>query len=213
MRRQVFCCKNCWNLLHPSKDSQPYRAWSLTTCHMNSYGITVSHISHSNFEICQCWTQHCKQLRMGWSVAVIWNQIRANFNRRAKVLMNLACILFRHVSTKLELESLFCLAWQARIRHRTGIMYCDASPHSPFTKIWSVLFPSFCFLAGVRTWVWLPFFILRLSSVPKWCFYIHWPFVSFCRVTACQAKSYFISWHTGLSLCQRAFLFCSVYRL
>ena len=38
------------------------------------------------------------------------------------------------VSTKLELESLFCLTWQARIRSRTGIMCCDASPQSPFTS-------------------------------------------------------------------------------
>lgn len=194
MRRQVFLLEELLELIASIERFPTIPCLKLDNMSYE-FILMVSHISHSNFEICQCWTQHCKQLRMGWSVAVIWNQIRANFNRRAKMLMNLACILFRHVSTKLELESLFCLAWQARIRHRTGIMCCDASPHSPFTKIWIVLFPSFCFLAGVRTWFWLPFFILRLSPVPKWCFYIHWPFVSFCRVTACQAKSYHASLH------------------
>ena len=31
--------------------------------------------------------------RMGWSVVVIWHEIRFNFNRRAKALMRLVFIL------------------------------------------------------------------------------------------------------------------------
>lgn len=44
------------------------------------------------------------RLRMGWSVVAIWNQICLNFNKRAKMLMNLACTyLQNHFSLRLEM--------------------------------------------------------------------------------------------------------------
>lgn len=51
-----------------------------------------------------CKTLLAERLRMGWSVVAIWNQICLNFNKRAKVLMNLACTdLHNHFSLRLEM--------------------------------------------------------------------------------------------------------------
>ena len=51
-----------------------------------------------------CQTLLAVRLRMGWSVVAIWNQICLNFNKRAKVLMNLACTyLYNHFSLRLDM--------------------------------------------------------------------------------------------------------------
>lgn len=67
-----------------------------------------------------------RYLMMGWSVAVIWNQIRANFNRRAKMLMVAGGLSFTvgvpfHLCKSIEFHHAM---WHLFVFIGSGFMYC-----------------------------------------------------------------------------------------
>ena len=148
-----------WNSLHPSADSQPYGAWSLTTCHMYHMDIYIYimiwyiYIYIYIIYIYMCIitygslygiTSKLWKLSMLTMLdAALWAaqdglvcccDLESNLCKLQQKGQSADESCLHVVSTKLELESLFCLTWQARIRSRTGIMCCDASPQSPFTS-------------------------------------------------------------------------------
>ena len=98
------------------------------------------------------------RLRMGWSVVAIWNQICLNFNKRAKMLMNLACT---YLQNHLQPET-----WNDLIRVMEAELFrclMKKSVHCTIvTRHW--IFPFFSSLSWRLILLWLQFVCLTDSE-------------------------------------------------